>query len=176
MKQSLLCAALLCSAAVSFAQAPARPDDTRKADPAAKANPLDGTWTVVCIEKNGEAMKDAKDMTVTVKDNTVTCSGKDGKSAMTVKFEFTGPGQAKVTTTDGAATTGTDRKEDAKAATKAAVYVLTKDYLAVCVHDDKGSGTDKPGDPARGGSGAITTAAPTSKSACSIILKRAEPK
>lgn len=170
MKALIACAALLCSLAVSFAQQPARPADQGKADPA-KTNALDGTWTVVSIEKNGEPMKDAKDMTVTVKDNTVTCSGKDGKPAMTVKFEFTGPGQAKVMMTEGA--NGTDRKDDAKAGTKAAVYVLTSEYLAVCVHDDKtttGTGT---GDT---GTGAITTNAPSPKSACSIVLKRGASK
>src|SRR4051794_2729626 len=75
---------------------PARPADTGKGDTKATTGGLDGTWTVVSIEKNGEAMKDASAMTVTVKDNTATFSGKDGKQAMSVRFEFTGPGMARV--------------------------------------------------------------------------------
>jgi uncharacterized protein (TIGR03067 family) len=184
MRLILTCAAA-CWAVAAFAQNPGapRPADTGKADPA-KANALDGTWTVVSIEKNGEPMKDAKDMTVTVKDNTVTCSGKDGKPAMTVRFEFAGPGQARVTMDEGANAerrtgtgTGTadkpadDTKKPAdggKPGTKAAVYVLTSDHLAVCIHDDKAPAT---GDR----TGAITTQ-PSAKSYCSIILKRAERK
>jgi uncharacterized protein (TIGR03067 family) len=169
MKQFLTCAAV-CWAAVAMAQNPGaqRPADTGKADPA-KANALDGTWTVVAIEKNGEPMKDAKDMTVTVKDNTVTCSGKDGKPAMTVRFEFAGPGQARVTMDDGAAKTADDKKpaDGGKPGTKPAVYVLTSDYLAVCIHDDKAATGEK--------TGAITTE-PSAKSYCSIILKRGERK
>lgn len=170
MKRHLSLAALLCVAAVTLAQnqnpGGTRPADTAKAD---KANAMDGTWTVVAIEKDGQPMQGAKDMTVTIKDNTITCNGKDGKQAMTVKFEYTGPGKAKVMMTDGGTTgaTGTDRKEPAtadkkdggKEGSKEAVYVLTSEYLAVCVHDDKAD------------SGAITTN-PSSKSKCSILLKR----
>jgi uncharacterized protein (TIGR03067 family) len=181
MKQFLVCAAVIGWSAVALGQG-ARPADTPKGDQ--KANALDGTWTVVSIEKNGEPMKDAKDMTVTVKDNAVTCSGKDGKPAMSVRFEFTGPGQARVTMDEGA--TGSkpadaDKPADTskpadRAGTKQAVYVLTNDYLAVCVHDDKAGGTG--GDRPAGGDrpGAITTSAPTAKTYCSIILKRGESK
>jgi len=175
MKLHLCLAAVACFAAATLAQnqnpGGARPADTGKAD---KTASLDGTWTVVCVEKDGQPMQDAKDMTVSIKDNTITCSGKDGKQAMTMKFEFTGPGKAKVMMTEGAAIgtgTGTDRKEpgtadkkddtkkDDKAGGKEAVYVLTSEYLAVCIHDDAPK------------TGAITTE-PSSKSKCSILLKR----
>jgi uncharacterized protein (TIGR03067 family) len=171
MKLHLSLVVVACFAAVSFAQNQNPGGATRPADKAdAKSDKLDGTWTVIAIEKDGQPMQDAKDMTVTVKDNTITCSGKDGKQAMTVKFEFTGPGKAKVNMTEGGTTgaTGTpdrkdpaaaDRKDGGKEGSKEAVYVLTGEYLAVCIHDD----TNK--------TGAVTTE-PSSKSKCSIILKR----
>jgi uncharacterized protein (TIGR03067 family) len=164
MKLHLSLVAVACFAAATFAQNQNPGGATRPADKAdAKAEKLEGTWTVVAIEKDGQPMQDAKDMTVTVKDNTITCSGKDGKPAMTCKLEFTGPGKAKVMMTEGGAT-GTEpatnaRKDGGKEGSKEAVYVLTSDYLAVCVHDD----TNKT---------AATTTEPNSKSKCSIILKR----
>ena len=194
MKKFLLCAALLCSAVVASAQTtPEQKDRTKgeKTDKADMSNALDGTWTVVCIEKKGEPMKDAKDMTVVVKDNMITCSGKDGKPAMSVKFEFTKPGHAKVMIDESANGTGsggtgatgaTDRQDgkstDAKGGSKAAVYVLTKDYLAVCIHDESassstgGSGGTGKDNEVSGGEGKITTSKPSNMSSCSIVLKR----
>lgn len=220
MKLHLSLAAVACFAAATLAQnqgqgqgqgqgGTTRPADTGKSDTSkSQSHALDGTWTVVAIEKNGQAMPDAKDMTVTIKDNTITCSGKDGKQSMTMKMDFTSPGQARVMMTDGSGTSGTggtggttdrgtgtggtggaDRgtgKSDDKGGSKQAVYVLTNDYLAVCIHDDQansgGRGTGGTGSTDRGtgtggqgGTGTITTGnstQPSAKSFCSVILKR----
>lgn len=188
MKKFLLCAALLCSAAFASAQAPPDRTDRTKGDKADMSNALDGTWTIVCIEKKGEPMKDAKDMTVVVKDNTIMCSGKDGKPAMSMKFEFTKPGHAKVTVEETAGATDPDRqqvkaseakteaKTDAKTGTKAAVYVLTKDYLAVCIHDEPTTDREGKDNEVSGDEGKITTSKPSNMSNCSIVLKRSNER
>lgn len=158
-------AAVLLSASLVVAQAPTpaapdRPADTGKAD---KISALEGTWTVIAAEKNGQPMPDAKDMTVAVKDGMLTCTCP--KTGMTAKLEFTGPGKAKVTMTEG--------KEGDKAQTKDAVCVLTSDYLAVCVHEDKTTiGGEKPPKD----TDATIGYQPTAKSQCSFILKRGDRK
>ena len=163
MKLLLTCASLLLSVALVTAQ---DPTTTAKAS---KATALDGTWTVLSAEKNGEAVKDAKDMTVTVKDNVITCNCV--KSGTTMRIEFTGPGKGRVTTTEGKETDKVAAKDGEKAAAKDAVFVLTSDYLAVCVHDEKPSlGVDgKPRD-------RNTDAAyqPSTKGQCTVILKRTD--
>lgn len=148
-------AALLLSASLAVAQ------NTRPAD-TGKANALEGMWTVVAAEKNGEAMPDAKDMTVTMKDGVLTCECP--KTKMTAKMEFSGPGKARVTIVEG--------KEAEKGQAKEAVYVLTNDYLAICVHGDKTTdGGEKPKD-----TNVTAGFQPTTKSECSFVLKRGEPK
>lgn len=133
-------------AAVVVAADPARPDAAKK-----DGTPtLEGSWTVLCLEKDGQPVPDAKDMTVTLKDGALTCQCP--KTKMTMKIEFTGPGKGKVTA--GAA------KEGEKAETKDAVFVMTNDYLAICVHDEQAT------------TGSVTTYTPSSKSACSLVLKR----
>lgn len=159
MKLHLCCAAVLLAAVVVSAQnpgSPARPADTGKAD---KTNALEGTWTVLCAEKNGQPMPEAKDITCTVKDGVMTCTCP--KTGMTAKIEFTSPGKGKVTMSEG--------KEDTKAQAKEATYILTNDYLAVCVHDEKTSiGGEKPPKD----TDVSTGFQPTAKSQCSFILKR----
>ena len=154
MKLHLSLAAALLATTVLVAQNPGsttRPADTGKSD---KAHALEGTWTVLSAEKDGQPMQDAaKDITCTVKDNVVTCTCP--KSGTTIRMECTGPGKAKVTMTEG---------KDTKGDAKEAVYVLTNDYLAVCVHDAKTASTGTDG------------FQPSSKSHCSIILKRADHK
>jgi uncharacterized protein (TIGR03067 family) len=162
MKLYSLAAVLLCaSLAIGQNTRPAdRPADTGKAD---KTAALEGTWTVLAAEKNGEAMADAKDMTVTVKDGVLTCSCP--KTKMTAKMEFTGPGKGRVTILEG--------KEGEKGLAKEAVYVLTNDYLAVCVHDEKTTiGGEKPPKD----TDATIGYQPTTKSQCSFILKRGDRK
>ncbi|OWK42230.1 hypothetical protein [Fimbriiglobus ruber] len=116
---------------------------------------LDGAWTVVCFERNGQPQADAKGMTVKAEGNTLTCSGRDGKPAVTMKLAFGPNGTIRVTETKGDST-------EASAA-KAGVYVLTDGYLAICVHADG----------AQAGADQQTAAnAPNAKSHCSVILKR----
>lgn len=116
---------------------------------------LDGAWTVICFEKNGQAVAEAKRKTITVKDGTFTCRGKDGKPGMTFKVDFTKErGQFTMTEIQ-----NDEGKPTDKADAKAGVYVLTNDFLAICVHDTTSPiVTEKHG--------------PSGKNVCSIILKR----
>ena len=113
----------------------------QKSDRAIAAS-LDGSWTVLNLEKNGQAVAEAKNMTVKAKDGTFTCSAKDGKPAMSLKAEFTNTGHLTAQATEG---------ENSTAVAKAGVFVLTGDYLAICLHD--ATGTD-------------------AKTKCTILLKR----
>ena len=131
----------------------------RTADSTANVS-LDGNWTIVCLEKDGQPQPDAKNMTVMAKGDTITCSGKDGKPAMTWKLTFADKGRINVTSTD-ANTSGQPQANAGEA--KSGVYVLTNDVLAICVHDAK-AGTET--------SAAGTAGSPQVKSHCSIILKR----
>ncbi|QEL19223.1 hypothetical protein [Limnoglobus roseus] len=130
---------------------------------------IDGTWTVLCAEKDGQPLAEAKDITVTVKDNVFNVRCKDGKE-MSLKMEFTGPGQAKMTE-ENAPTTNTDAIKKSQGP-KEAVYVLTNDFLSICVHHDKNTGDIKPA------SATDETGRASSKSYCSFVLKRtdSEPK
>ncbi len=174
MKATLSALALLCAGTLAVAQQSGQTDTKKPANVAS----IDGQWTVISAEKNGQPMADAKDMTVTVKDNTITCSGKDGKAAMTFKVDFAKIGHARVTEQASAVSTDKPAGGSDKEMTREAVYVLTNDYLAVCIHDDKAAGgADKPAagggnDPARP-AGASTGNQPSSQSYCTIILKRA---
>ncbi len=163
MKLFLSCAALFCLTASAFAEEP-----RTTASPSSKS--IDGTWTVLSAEKDGQPMGEAKEITVTVKDNMITCRGKDGKE-MKMKLEFTGPGMAKVTEeattrTSDQANADKDNK-DAKTGAKEAVYVLTNDFLAICVHHAKAEGDIKT---ASGTEASGRTA--SSKSYCSFVLQR----
>lgn len=134
------------------AAAPAE-DKPRNADRAAQAS-LDGNWTIVALEKDGQPVAEAKNMTVMVKGDTITCSAKDGKPAMTWKVSFADMGMVKVTATEG---------DNAKPMESSGVYVLTNDMLALCLHNAKDDKTEP----------ATTIAnSPNQKSKCSIILKR----
>lgn len=133
--------ALLVSLALTgIPQAQAERAD-QKSDRAIAAS-LDGNWTVVSLEKNGQAVAEAKSMTVKAKDGTFTCTAKDGKPAMSLKAEFMNNGHLTAQATEG---------DNSTPVAKAGVFVLTGDYLALCIHD--ASGTD-------------------AKSKCTILLKR----
>ncbi|QJW98390.1 hypothetical protein [Frigoriglobus tundricola] len=115
---------------------------------------LDGAWTVVCYEKSGEAQAEAKGMTVKAENGTITCSGKDGKPAMTIKVVLGENGTIQVTEQ------GADTSTAAPAA-RAGVYVLTNDLLAISLNAEAApANADK----------ATTDAA--NKNRCSIVLKR----
>jgi hypothetical protein len=118
------------------------------------ANCLDGAWTVVCFEKDGKVQPDAPGMTVKADGGTITCSGKDGKPAMTMKVVFGPNGTVQLTEVSA------DTTAPATAA-KAGVYVLTTHYLAISLNTEAGAaGADK------------ATTEGANKSRCSIILKR----
>lgn len=175
-------------------QPPAPPADRQPQDRAASADKsLDGQWTIVCLEKNGQPMPEAKNMTVKCEGNTITCSAKDGKPAMTLKVTFGQNGTIKVTELNATGTqpaeagkpADTAGRDSAAMGTKSGVYVMTSEYLAVCIHDDARGASDR-----SGGRGADATPAvdggrpgvdrevaanggnPTAKSYCSIVLKR----
>jgi len=143
---------------------------------------IDGNWTVICLEKDGQPVPNAKDVTVSIRDNTVTfncpanTAEKDKVKAM--RLEFSPGGKIRVTeagadgkfsntsTTPGAAP-GTASNAAGHEA-KAGVYVLSRDYFAVCVHDESGREGVVP-------AGARDQAGkPSGKSHCTVILKRSD--
>ena len=127
---------------------PAFAEDSKGPD----AKCLDGAWTVVCYEKGGEIQTEAKGMTVKAESGTITCSGKDGKTAMTMKVVFGPNGTVQVTEVIA---------DTPAAAAKAGVFVLTTDYLAISLNTEVApAGADK------------ATLDAANKSRCSIILKR----
>jgi uncharacterized protein (TIGR03067 family) len=135
--------AVACLALVSSAYA----GDAKGPD----AKCLDGAWTIACFEKNGEPQADHKGMVVKVTDGTITCSGKDGKPAMTMTAVLGSNGTIRITETD------SSNPNNNK--TKSGVYVLSKETLAICVHGDKTGGT-------------VVTSGEEPKPHCVIILKR----
>lgn len=117
------------------------------------AKTLDGAWTVVCYEKDGQPQDEAKGLTVKADAGTITCTGKDGKPAMTLKVVFGPNGTVQVTEA------GADASAPAAAA-RAGVYVLTQDLLAISVNEEAGA-DPKPAVAGQGG-----------RSRCNVILKR----
>ena len=133
--------------------------------PAPAAGSLDGNWTVLCAEKDGQPLPDIKDMTVTIKGDTITCNGKDGKKTMVMRVEFGPKGTVKVSDITNAAPG--DKPEQ-----KEGVYIHTRDFLSVCIH----KAADRPPPPP---AGAAPPAAdrpdptkPDAKYSCVIFLKR----
>jgi len=152
-----------------------------RADGTAEKMDLDGNWTVLCYEKDGQPVEAAKDAVVTIKDNMVQFQAKDGTSKIkSMKLQFDRPGHLRVTETDatsGSGTTGSGRGTTGGTAdhsAKAGVYVHTKDYLAVCVHDDA-TATDRGQGTTGSGQGSTTTSGRSSgseKGKCTVILKK----
>ena len=123
--------------------------------PTAKA--LDGAWTVLCYEKDGQPQADAIGMTVKADSGTITCSGKDGKPTMTLKVAFGPNGTVQV------AEVSADTAAPAPAA-RAGVYVLTQDLLAISINEEVAATDPKP---AAGQGG---------KARCNLVLKRESGK
>ncbi len=73
---------------MTLAAGPVQDPSSAKPTGVAAAVNLDGNWTVVCLEKDGQPVADAKGKTVTAKDNTFTCTGKDGKAGMAWAITF----------------------------------------------------------------------------------------
>jgi hypothetical protein len=119
---------------------------------------LDGAWTVVCYEKDGQPQNEAKGMTVKADAGTITCAGKDGKPAMTVKVSFGQNGTVQVTEGSGTASP--------VSAARAGVYVLTQDFLAISINEEIApAGADTKAVDEQGG-----------KARCNLILKRDSAK
>ena len=160
--------ALILSAAL-FAQAPETPKAEAPGRPGAATQSLDGNWTVVCYEKNGQPMAEAKDCQVMVKDNVATFTCKNEKDKIvSIRIECGQNGTIKATKV---ANTGSEKPAGDKQQTRMGVCVKTAEYVAICIHDS-GAGTEPKGD-----APATRTEVPANsetKSYCSVILKRAE--
>src|SRR4249919_3025573 len=71
------------------------------AQEAAKTATLDGNWTVVCCERDGQPVDAARNATVTFKDNTIKVEAKDGTIKMkSMRVEFDKEGTLRVTESD----------------------------------------------------------------------------
>lgn len=170
-------AILVASALALLLQQPAeetKPGTKPGATPAGSAQDakIDGNWKVICLEKNGSPVADAKDSTVTVQGNTIRVAGKDGKQPMTLTLDFADQGKIRVTESNKGegANPGAQPAND-RGQAKQGVYVLTQDFLAICLHDDKAGAAQPAQQPAQAGATA-SSAQPTAKSYMSIILKR----
>jgi uncharacterized protein (TIGR03067 family) len=177
--------ASLLGGAVGVAQQPDRPPQPGTQPGAGdKAASLDGQWTVVSCAKDGAPVDKSDKLTVTIKGNEVTFAGGDDKTQMrALRLDFGPNGTLRVTEagTDGKFDTtrpggqpaaqpgGSDQKGPLTG-----VYVLTPDYLAVCVNKSTAPG-DKPGGTGDkpGGQAGTTAGSPEMKSHMSVILKRA---
>jgi uncharacterized protein (TIGR03067 family) len=132
---------------------------------AAKTATLDGNWTVVCYERDGQTVDAAKNATVTYKDNTLKFEAKDGTTKLkSMRVEFGKEGTLRVTEIDSVLSAEKSAGADP---TKAGVYVLSKNYLAICLHDEV-TGKDA------AGAERTTASLPATKSQCTIFLKRAD--
>jgi hypothetical protein len=148
------------------AQPPAARTPTQPQPGHDAAMSLDGNWTVVCLEKNGQPVADAKNLTVTVRNNVATFSDANKQKAM--RFEFGPNNQIRVTEMEGTGTgTGTGRGtgtgtgtgaaippppaaagSPARNETKTGVFVLARDFFAVSLHDASARpATERPGAP-----------------------------
>ncbi len=157
---------------VTFVAPPAPPAPADETKPQMAS--LDGSWTVLCYEKDGQPVAEAKRMTVTVKDNVATFTDgaadeKDSKQKA-MKFAFGLQGTIRVSEIEGTASAATDPSSDKKAAS--GIYGMTKDYLAICLHDEASTG--KRGDDSKETPVKDERAGqPNAKSKCTVILQRA---
>jgi len=150
-----------------------------------KSAMLDGTWTVLCVEKNGQPMTDAKMKTVTIRNNIITCNSTENHDMKVMRIEF-GP-EARVRVTDitndpNAAnagiknTGGRNTESTGKEHAKSGVCVLAKDFLAICLHDDAKAETasnasDRTSTSLKPNENFVSH--PNAKSKFTILLKRA---
>lgn len=118
---------------------------------------IEGSWTVVSYEKDGQPMAEAKNCTVTIKDNMITFEGKEGKAPKAMRLEFANMGKLRATEIENVS----DRPDATKA--KDGVFVCTQDFLAVCVHDTDATNRNP---------NAANNGTPT-KSKCTVVLQRA---
>lgn len=165
--------ALILSVVLVLAQAPTpAPTAEREANRDNTPMSINGNWTVICYEKDGKPMPEAKNVTVNVKDNMITFTGGKDNMMAPLKVNFGPQGTIRVTEAQVADATkptpGEKRSQE-----MAGVYVLTNDYLAICLHDNA---------PAQ--QGEVTAAGgtvpqqgqtqPQMKSKCTVVLKRGD--
>ncbi|MBN9517267.1 hypothetical protein J0H58_01915 [bacterium] len=176
--------------AFAAAQQPATPGQPG-ANPAAGARPsIDGNWTIICLEKDGQPVADARNMAVSIRGNTITFNKSGttdpapGMRAMRVEFGHNGTirvSEADDNKFSTAPAAQPGAPSGTPSATKAGVYVLTHDYLAVCVHDTGArTGTAATTEPREVQPAAATAAQPAGqvgpqqRSYCTVILRRTE--
>jgi len=161
-------------------QQPATPQGQQRPGDASPHS-IDGNWTVICLEKNGQPVAEAKNVTVSIRDNVVTFTSpantaeRDRMKAM--RLDFSGEGKIRVTeagadgkfanTAPGAApgTTTGAAPGSAGNQSKPGVYILTRDYLSVCIHDEQ---------PREGAAARTEVGKPSGKSYCTVVLKRSD--
>ena len=125
---------------------------------------IDGNWTVLCVEKNGEPVADAKNKTVNIANNTVTCKS-DPAHIKTMRLEFGPHTMIRVTEINDH---GTAEKP------KTGVYILGKDFMSICLHDDAAMAHSRLTDGERTSLKVDFNQKPHAKSDCTIFLKRAD--
>jgi hypothetical protein len=192
MYATLLTAVLLAQAPQAGTQPPGR--DTQPS-----AQSVDGTWTVLTFEKNGQAVPEAKNMTITIRNGVATCSGDEKSRPKAMRLEFGQNGMIRVTELDTAVGTDPARPEAGRADAagdtrnaKTGHFILTKDFFCVCLKDGQATGVrpaggerpnaradaEQPVRPAGGADtqpGAFSTSVPAGKpDACVIILKKSD--
>ena len=117
------------------------------------ADKFDGTWKVVSVERDGQAVDDAKDDTVTFTGDKIAIKSKNGDHAGTFKLD---PAQ-KPKTIDMTPSDGPQKGQ-----VHAGIYSLDGDTLKICFTEP---GKDRPKElTAKAGSGQML-----------VVLKRAKP-
>lgn len=153
----------------------APPDDTK--------DPLEGSWAIVCLEKNGMPVPGAANRTATIRDNVVVCDGLDKMQMKAMRLEFGPQGTIWVTELDdpGPVDQKTPARPEPPAPARAGVYALTNEYLVIRVNEPKRHEVARP-DPAKpepvDASKSSGPTAPTRPESayCTLILKRADMK
>lgn len=159
--------AILCMGLIAFAtQQSVQPSTPKPSEQdTAPIASLDGNWTILCVEKDGKALPAAKDKTVSVKNNILTCTD-DRAGLKTMKVQFAPKGTIQIWEQVKASGNEPNPSYDEKA--KSGTYILTADYLAVCVHDETGaSEANQPNQ-------TTSSFRPQAKSHCTMIFKRTD--
>jgi hypothetical protein len=153
---------------------------------------IDGNWAVLCLERDGQPVPNARNVTVHVKDNVVTFKCPDGTPekdkvrAMRVEFgrwgtlrvtEANADGKFEIIDPQPIPGTAANPTGAVRHLHKTGVYVLTHDYLAICLHEGpthRESASTGTVQLAGGTNQPVVTAdiKPIVKSHCSVILKR----
>jgi len=139
---------------------------------ASKGVSLDGNWTILCFEKDGQPVPDAKKMTVKINNNTVTCHCPTKNETKMMRLEFGPHATIRVTETgehrdSDKPKTGEHRDSDKP---KTGVCVLTNDFVAISLNQDTGNKVD--GERTSLKVDGSFTEKPQMKSQCTLILKR----